>query len=375
MKSVSRRSFVKNAGLGIGTVAMSPAFFSLEEMFSSMNGRYQGEKLNVALCGLGRYANILAKGLQASEFCQLTGIITGSPEKEVSWKEKYGIPSKNIYNYENFDEIRDNKDIDLVYVVLPNGMHKEFTIRAATASKHVIVEKPMANTAEECREMIAACKDAGVQLALGYRLHYEPNHLEIMRLGQEKVFGQVRLIEASLGFNMTGIDPGDWHLNKKLSGGGPLMNLGVYCIQSNRYVLGEEPVSVTAQFLPKIRPDLFVEVEEGITWQLNFPNGAVGTSTTTSTSSVDRFYAAADHGFFEMSPAISYGPFIGRSSSGPFDFPVINQQAAQLDGIGKYILENKKLPIHIAGEEGLKDMIVIEAIYKAAETGRKIVIK
>ncbi len=374
MKNVSRRSFVKKAGIGLGSAAIAPTLFPIEQVMASIDRVYSGEKLKVALCGLGRYANILAKGLEECEFCRLTGIITGTPEKATAWKKKYNLQDKNIYDYDNFDEIANNEDIDLVYVVLPNGMHKEFTIRAAKAGKHVIVEKPMANTVEECREMIAACKKAGVQLALGYRLHYEPNHLEIMRLGQEKVFGQVRLMEASLGFNMTGIDPGDWHLNKKLSGGGPLMNLGVYCIQSNRYVLGEEPIAVTAQFLPKIRPDLFVEVEEGVTWQLEFSSGAVGTSTTTSTSNVDRFYAAAEKGFFEMSPAISYGPFIGRSSAGAFNFPVINQQAAQLDGIGKFILEGKDLPIHIAGEEGLKDMLVIEAIYKAADTGKKVVI-
>ena len=188
----------------------------------------------MALCGLGRYARILAKGLEESQYCKLAGIVTGTPEKAETWKKKYAIPDANIYNYKNFDDIVRNKDIDLVYVVLPNGMHKEFTIRSAEAGKHVIVEKPMAISVKECQEMIKACKNAGVQLALGYRLHYEPNHIELKRLGQEKVFGQVRLIEASLGFNMTNIDPKDWHLNKLLSGGGPLMNLGVYCIQSNR---------------------------------------------------------------------------------------------------------------------------------------------
>ena len=144
--------------------------------------------------------------------------------------------------------LRKNKDIDLVYVVLPNAMHKEYTIRAAKAGKHVICEKPMATSAADCEEMIKACKDAGVQLAIGYRLHYEPYNLEIKRLGQEKVFGQVRLIESSLGYR-TG-DPAQWRLHKALSGGGPLMNVGIYCIQSSRYVLGEEPVSVTAQFGP-----------------------------------------------------------------------------------------------------------------------------
>jgi predicted dehydrogenase len=372
MKKVSRRSFVKNIGLGVGSATILPTLVSFEKQLSNSANPYSGKKLNVALCGLGRYANILANGLAESEFCQLSGIITGTPEKEETWKKKYNIPEKNIYNYESFDNIVNNKDIDLVYVVLPNGMHKEYTIRAAKAGKHVIVEKPMAFTVKDCQEMIDACKNAKVQLAVGYRLHYEPHHIEIKRLGQEKVFGDVRLIHASLGYNLTGTPLDDWHLKKSLAGGGALMNLGVYCIQSNRYVLGEEPISVTAQFAPKTMPELFTEVEENITWQLNFPSGAVCTSSVTSNCNIDRFYASAENGFFELSPAISYGPFKGRTSEKEFDFPVINQQAAQLDGIGKLILEGQELPSHISGEEGLKDIRVIEGIYKAAETGNKI---
>jgi predicted dehydrogenase len=372
MKNTSRRSFVKNIGLGVGSAAIFPTLVSFDKHLTTGIRPYSDKKLNVALCGLGRYANILANGLVESEFCQLSGIITGTPEKAETWKKKYNIPEKNIYNYEGFDKIAKNKDIDLVYVVLPNGMHKEYTIRAANAGKHVIVEKPMAFTVKDCQEMIDACNNSGVQLAVGYRLHYEPHHIEIKKLGQEKAFGEVRLIHASLGYNLTGTPIDDWHLKKSLAGGGALMNLGVYCVQSNRYVLGEEPTSVTAQFAPKTMPELFIEVEENITWQLNFPSGAICTSTVTSNCNIDRFYASAENGFFELSPAISYGPFKGRTSEKEFDFPVINQQAAQLDGIGKLILEGKQLPSHISGEEGLKDMRVIEGIYKAAENGGKV---
>lgn len=374
MKKVPRRSFVKNLGLGVGSATILPTLVSFENQLSKRKKTYSGKKLNVALCGLGRYANILANGLVESEFCLLSGIITGTPEKAERWKNKYAIPEKNIYNYDNFDNIAENKGIDLIYVVLPNGMHKEYTIRAAKAGKHVIVEKPMAFTAKDCQDMIDACHSARVQLAVGYRLHYEPHHIEIKRLGQEKVFGDVRLIHASLGYNLTGIPPDDWHLKKSLAGGGALMNLGVYCIQSNRYVLGEEPIAVTAQFAPKTMPELFTEVEENLTWQLNFPSGAICTSTVASNCNIDRFYASAENGFFELSPAISYGPFKGKTSEKEFDFPVINQQAAQLDGIGKRILEGLELPSHISGEEGLKDIKVIEGIYKAARTGNKIVL-
>jgi predicted dehydrogenase len=308
--------------------------------------------------------------LQTTQHCRLAGIITGTPSKAEDWKKRYNIPDSNIYNYQNFDEIAKNKDIDLVYVVLPNSMHKEYTIRAAKAGKHVIVEKPMAITEQDCREMIDACKRARVQLALGYRLHYEPYNMEIKRLGQEKVFGQVRLVEASLGYKSG--DPNEWRLKKAMAGGGPLMNLGVYCVQCSRYVLGEEPVSLTAQFGPVTDKRLFSEVEESITWQMRFPSGAVSTSTSAYNCSVDRFFASADDGFFELSPAISYGPFRGRTSKGELNFPEINQQGTQCDEIAKVILAGKDLPDHISGEEGYRDVRILQAIYRSAETGKRI---
>ncbi|HEX5169684.1 MAG TPA: Gfo/Idh/MocA family oxidoreductase [Cyclobacteriaceae bacterium] len=366
MENVSRRSFLQKMGLGAGVVSLVtlPSFLSHEKR------NYQGKKLNIALCGLGRYAGYLAEGITVSQYCKVAGIVTGTPTKEKIWSEKYGIPQSNIYNYNNFDEIRNNGDIDLVYVVLPNAMHKEFAIRAAKAGKHVIVEKPMAINASDCQEMIDVCKKANVQLAVGYRLHYEPYNMELKRLGQEKVLGQVRLVEASLGYKSG--TPGEWRLNKALAGGGPLMNLGVYCVQVARYILGEEPVSVTAQFGPVTNKELFKEVEESITWQLHFPGGAAVTSTSSYNCGIDRVYAGADEGFFELSPAISYGPFKGRTSKGELNFPEINQQATQCDEIAKVLLAGNELPDHITGQEGWKDAKVMDGIYKAAETGRRV---
>ncbi|MFL9483062.1 Gfo/Idh/MocA family protein [Chitinophagaceae bacterium LWZ2-11] len=381
MKQVSRRSFLQNVGIGVGVTTASlilPSFITDEQKQKT----YSGKKLNIALCGLGNYAGLLASGLQVSQYCRLAGIVTGHPAKAEEWKKQYNIPEKNIYNYQNFDEIVGNKDIDLVYVVLPNAMHKEFVIRAAKAGKHVITEKPMATSVKDCEAMIKACKDAGVQLAVGYRLHYEPYHLELKRLGQNKVFGQVRYIESSLGYKTYDEakasrgykldDPDDWRLNKVMAGGGPLMDLGIYCIQSSRYVSGEEPIAVTAQFSPVISPKLFSQVEESLTWQLEFPSGAVCNSASSYGYNIDRFFASADEGQFELSPGLSYGPFKGKTSKGDLNFPVINQQATQLDEIGKLILENKPLPNHITGEEGMKDLKVIEAIYEAAQTGKKV---
>ncbi|MEO8763577.1 MAG: Gfo/Idh/MocA family oxidoreductase [Ginsengibacter sp.] len=370
MKQFSRRSFLQNLSLGVGATTVVATVPSFMNAAATNTKPYDGKKLNIALCGLGRYAGYLAEGLETAQYCRLAGIITGHPAKADEWKAKYKIPDTNIYNYQNFDGIAKNKDIDLVYVVLPNAMHKEYTVRAATAGKHVIVEKPMAITAMDCQEMMDACKKAGVQLAVGYRLHYEPYNMEIKRLGQEKVFGQVRLIEASLGYKSG--DPSQWRLKKALSGGGPLMNLGVYCVQCSRYVSGEEPVSVTAQFGPVTNKKVFTEVEESITWQLQFPSGALATSTSSYNCNIDRFFASADDGFFELSPAISYGPFKGRTSKGEMNFPVTNQQTSQCDEIAKVLLANKQLPMHITGEEGLKDAKVLAAIYASANSGKKV---
>ena len=387
MSPLSRRLFIEKFSIGLGATASALTIPSIFNFAQASTEIYEGKKLNVALCGLGNYAKALADGLLESKYCKLTGLITGHPAKAESWKKKYNVPDKNIYNYENFDTIVNNKDIDVVYVVLPNALHKAFTIKAAKAGKHVICEKPMATSVKDCEEMISACKNAGVQLAIGYRLHFEPTHREIMRLGQDKVFGQVRFIEAGLGYktydtmlktNSKSFDinaASEWRLRKAMAGGGPLMDLGVYCIQASRYALGEEPTSVTAQFGPindKIR---FAQVEESITWQMEFTSGAMSVCTSSYGFNIDRFYAGADDGFFELSPALSYGPFKGKTSKGQINFPVINQQAAQLDGIGKLILENKPLPAHITGEEGLKDIRVVEAIYKAAKTGSKILLK
>lgn len=382
MKNLSRRSFLHNVGLGLGATTaalMLPSYLPLSaEQKILSNDR----KLNIALCGLGNYAEVLADGLEFAQYCRLAGIVTGTPAKAEKWKKQYSIPGKNIYNYQNFDEIVNNKDIDLVYVVLPNALHKDFTIRAAKAGKHVIVEKPMATSSKDCEEMISACKAAGVQLALGYRLHYEPYHLEIKRLGQEKVFGQVRYLEASLGYKtydhqMVSAkpdpnDPAQWRLIKAMAGGGPLINLGIYCIQCSRYVLGEEPIAVTAQFSPVQNQNMFSQVEEAISWQLEFPGGAVCNSVSSYGYAIDRFFASADKGQFELSPALSYGPFKGKTSKGELNFPVINQQTTQMDEIGRLILANRPLPSHITGAEGLKDLRIIEGIYTAAHTGRKI---
>ena len=229
----SRREFIKLASMSAGASLVGPQISCL----SNMNDKK--DKLGVALVGLGGYSGgQLAPALQETKHCYLAGIVTGTPAKEITWGERYKIPKKNIYNYQNFDSIADNPDIDIVYVVLPVAMHKEFTIRAAKAGKHVICEKPMEVGVQHCQEMIDECKKQKKLLSIGYRLHFEPYNQEMMRLGQKKVYGKLKEIDCQNGFTYGG-NPNSWRLKKALSGGGALMDMGVYCIQAARYVTGK----------------------------------------------------------------------------------------------------------------------------------------
>src|SRR5688572_9739147 len=328
-------------------------------------------KLGIALVGLGGYATgQLAPALQQTEHCWLAGIVTGTPSKAEAWKEKYTIPEKNIYNYSNFDRIKDNPDIDIIYVALPNSMHAEYTIRAAKAGKHVICEKPMAITVEECDKMINACKQAGKMLSIGYRLHFDPYNLEMARLGQQKVYGEIKKLTAAFSFVA---EKGIWRLDKKVAGGGPLMDLGIYCLQAVCYTTGLEPVAVMAQSSPISDKDKFIDIEETLTWQMEMPDGLIAECRTSYSEDMDLLRVEAEKGWFQLSPAYSYSGLKGETSDGAMEFPKLSQQAKQIDDFALAIKNNRPSPV--PGEMGRRDMKIITAIYESMRTGKRVEIK
>ena len=327
-------------------------------------------KLGVALVGLGNYATKqLAPALQETSFCELKAIVTGTPSKIPNWKKKYGIKDYQIYNYENFDSIVNNPEIDIVYIVLPNSMHKEYTIRAFKANKHVICEKPLALNAKEAEEMIKASKKANKELYVGYRLHYEPHHQEVIRLCRDEIFGKIKHFEGGFGFRFG--NPNKWRLKKKY-GGGALMDVGIYVIQGARYTIGQEPVSVTAREY-KTDKVKFEEVDELIIWQMEFPSGAIANCTTSFAASTNHLFVAAEKGFIRLSPSYTYGKISGYTRKYAFDFEQVNQQALHMDGISNHILNG--IPhLNTGGEEGLRDMKIIDAIFKSTSLGGKKVL-
>ena len=369
-KYSSRRKFLTDLSLGVGGALFFSSFSRCGPQTKPATTYSNKEKkLGVALVGLGNYSTAhLAPALQKTKNCYLAGIVTGTPAKEKIWAEKYGIPPKNIYNYQNFDTIKDNKEIDIVYVVLPVGMHKEFTIRAANAGKHVICEKPMAVNAADCQQMVDACKKNNRLLSIGYRLHFEPFNMEAMRLGQQKVYGKILKMNAENGFTWGG-DTSSWRLNKALAGGGGLMDMGVYAIQAARYTTGEEPVFVTARE-EKLRPEIFKEVDETIYFDLEFANGLIAKCISSYNKNISRLRAEAEKGWFEISPAFYYSGQVGNTSDGPMNFDNnVVEQIAQMDDFAQCVQQNKISKV--SGEEGLKDLRVVDAIYRSLASGKK----
>jgi predicted dehydrogenase len=326
------------------------------------------KKLGVALVGLGGYASgQLAPALEQTRHCRLAGIVTGTPAKAERWQKRYNLPAHSVYNYDTMERLADNPDVDIVYIVTPNALHAEHCIKAAKAGKHVICEKPMATSVEDCDRMIAACKSANRKLGIGYRLHYEPHTQEVARLGTTRAFGAVKTVKSEHSFHGRG---NNWRYHHPLSGGGPLMDVGIYSVQGVMMITGEEPVAITAKEHPKTDPQQFRDVEETIEWTMEFPSGARGECITSYARSGNLLRADAEKGWFELSPAFSYGGIEGRTSNGPLEFPRVNQQALQMDAFAQHVRDGA--PNLVPGEMGRRDVRILMAIYEAAKTGKPV---
>ncbi|WP_439487675.1 Gfo/Idh/MocA family protein [Algoriphagus sp.] len=367
----TRRVFLQRAGISAVALAM-PTLNPLLAMTKSADPlKNYAQTLRVAIMGLGSYGTRVAEAIQSCTRTKLVGVISGTPSKVVEWREKYGIPEKNCYNYENFDAIKDNPDIDAVYVITPNALHKDQVIRVAKAGKHAICEKPMAVNAADGQAMVDACKEAGVHLLIGYRMHFEPNTLEVVRMRKEGELGEIRFFQGLSGFVIG--DPTQWRLDPELSGGGAMMDIGIYSINGARYMVGEEPIWVTAQEV-KTDPVKFKEgVDETITFQLGFPSGAVASCLSTyNMNYLDRFYLNGSKGWAEMQPSTGYGPIKGTTHKGPLTEPIVTHQTVQMDEMAAIIFDGKEAEVPVNGAEGVKDMKIIDAIFKAIKTGGKV---
>jgi len=322
------------------------------------------------IVGLGRISmQHFMPGTKLSKYSRVTALVSGHRDKADKLAAEYGVAAKNVYSYANYDAIADNREIDAVYIALPNGMHAEYTIRAAKAGKHVLCEKPMANTAVESQAMVDACRKANRKLMIAYRCQFEPLNLRAIQMIRDGKLGKIQAIASANGFN---IRPGEWRITKTLGGGGPLMDVGIYSLNACRYLTGEEPTGELKANSSVIDQDgRFNEVEENLSWTMKFPSGVIASCTTTYGASMPGEYVVfGSKGTLHLATAFTYqGQHLTAKIQGepPIDEPSAERDPSHFpriaDHLAESVLQNKELKC--SGEEGLKDMQLIMAIYKA----------
>ena len=369
---ITRRLFLAHAGRGL---AATGALGSLATRVSAQQvPEPPGRKVGWAIVGLGSLAiNQILPAFAKCEKSKVVALVSGHPEKAQKLALRYGVAPQSIYNYQSYDSLKDNPEVDVIYVVLPNSMHPEYTIRGHQAGKHVLSEKPMATTPADCQAMIDAARKASRKLMVAYRCRYEPFNKEMIRMAREQELGPVKVIVADHGFSIG--DPTQWRLKKELAGGGSLMDIGIYSLQAARYVTGEEPTEIAAMTYTTPGDVRFKEVEETINFQLRFPSGALANCTSSyGYSGQNRYRVVATKGWFELEPATGYSGLRMRVRRGNAteerDLPVRDHFALEMDHMSECVMENKE-PL-TPGEEGLRDLRLMMAIYEAAKSGQTV---
>jgi len=333
------------------------------------------KKLGFALVGIGSLSTgQLIPAFRSTKYCKLVAFVTGHRDKNMQLAQTNGISPEHVYTYDNFDTIKDNPDVDVIYIVLPNSMHCEYTVRAAKAGKHVLSEKPMATSVADCEKMIAACKDAKVKLMVAYRMQHEPLTMKLIDMCRDKdKIGKITKIDAQCGSDRTRKRyDAVWRIQKPLSGGGALMDMGVYALQSVRYLAGEEPneLTVTKYDPPEGGDGPFKDCEKNIVFDLKFPSGLTATVTSGYDKNTNRTQLTAEKGSLDLNPLMNYNGNkayytpAGGGARSEVTYTWANHFASEMDDFAQRIMAGKesKTP----GEEGLRDMKIVYTAYDAA---------
>ena len=337
------------------------------------------DRIGFAIVGLGAYAlNQIIPNIANTRHARLAALVSGNPEKAAQVARAYGVASDHVYGYDTFDRLADDDTVDVVYIILPNAFHRAWTERAFAAGKHVLCEKPMAVTPADCEAMIEAGRRAGKKLMIGYRAQYDPYNLRAIELvrGEKASIGTPNLVFTEHGRMLKPEEElrDRWRANKELAGGGSLYDIGIYSVNGVRYLLGEEPEAVTAAYVPPSgRPG--IEVEEGVSWTMRFPSGAVANcSSSYRISQAKRIFVHGTEGEVSLLPATDYYvrnlTLQTQDSKSEMLLEPTNQFADMLDEMCAAVRENRAP--RTPGEEGLRDVRILEAIYRAADSGEEV---
>jgi len=337
-----------------------------------------GQRVGFAVVGLGRLAlqNILPACAQ-SKHARLTGLVSGDPQKMRLIAAQYGVPREGCYSYSELSRMRSNSNIQVVYVVLPNALHRDAVVAAAQAGKHVLCEKPMATNVDEARAMIEACRQADRKLMIAYRCQYEVNNRELVKRARSGELGDIQFVDAINTQNQG--DPTQWRQIRKLSGGGSLPDVGLYCLNTTRALLGEEPIEVIARTHSPDGDPRFKEVEATVSFVLRFPSGVLANCVSSYSLHTQRnFRVLGASASAEITNAFDYEGqrlHIARRESQAEAITEVklgmkNQFALEMDHMASCVRNNQEP--RTPGEEGLQDQLLMAAIYQSAQTGQPV---
>ncbi|WP_267387084.1 Gfo/Idh/MocA family oxidoreductase [Sphingomonas sp. GC_Shp_3] len=368
-REVTRRGVIE---LGMGAALAIPAAGAMADAAQAQ--QKSPGSVGYAVVGLGKLSiGQILPALKRTKNAHLAALVSGSPEKAKRLAAEYGLPETAIYSYDTFDSIAKDPNIQVVYIVLPNSMHADFTVRAFKAGKHVLCEKPMAVTLAECERMIAAGKAANRQLMIAYRCQYEPVNVTAMQIMRKGTLGTPRLVSAVMGKQTDLSDPSDvWRLDMAMSGGGALADMGIYGINATRYLLLEEPVEVRGWARTDRNDPRFKTVDDLIAWQMRFPSGAIGEgSSCFSQPGTMSWQAIGSDRRMVADPGCFYGGNSLRIVGGKND---PQPQVKEMDQFGNEMnwfadVVRGKSPNVSPGEEGLQDMRIIHAIQQSVANG------
>ena len=358
---MDRRQFTKTSALALAATRL-PSF---------ADAQAAQKPVGYAAVGLGSISDIFMRARANSQTAKITALVTGHPaEKGAKYAAMYGIPKSSIYTYAQYERLADNKEVDAVYIGLPNSMHCEYTVRAARIGKHVLCEKPMAISSTECRTMIQECRTANVKLMIAYRVHYDPTWQQAMQIIDSGGIGDIQSFQGGF-FNQQ--RAGAWRLSRKLGGGGSVLDLGIYPLNAIRHLTREEPTSYTAIVSTRDFSGRFAEVEQSVEWTMKLPSGIIASCGCSYGQSAPGFFTInGDKGSLQIQPAFNYDGVhvVGHAhdqeidilgtGKAPFQFTLEAEHFADC-------IRHDKRP-ESPGEEGLKDLLAIEAIYRAAGT-------
>ena len=332
------------------------------------------KSVGYAVVGLSSISEVaVLPAFRHSKKSRVVALVSHDLKRARELGKRFGV--KGCYSYEDYDRCLSQPDVDGVFIASVNGAHAEQTIRAAAAGKHVLCEKPMANSVGDCRRMVEACHQNKVRLMIAYRKYFEPGSLALKKLVDSGKLGRLRHIFSTYTEIVDPVKAKHWQLNRRLAGGGSLMDIGIYCVNSMRFLAGSSPLDATAMSWTD-DPQRFSGVEDSIAFRLTHPGGLVCQGTSSYSAQAASFVQIhGDKGWAALNPAFAFEEerrLFGKIQGRWFEqkFKVIDEFVLELDTFATCVRQGRA-PVP-DGVEGMRDIATVEAIYRSAQENRTV---